>query len=130
MFNEEVPINEVRVQAIIERQQQVSLIITHDWVFIDNQEELTSLDVTLLIGKCLENSCMLDLLELYLIVELIHREIDLIEELVRHFPSCFINLIFFSLWDKHRFKSFIGNELLEILDLTLIDEDIQLVLIF
>jgi hypothetical protein len=81
-LNEEVTINEVCVQAIVELQEDVSLIFNHDRVFVDGLKELVLLNVAFLIRECRKDTGMLDLLELNLVVELIPYQVNLIHELV------------------------------------------------
>jgi hypothetical protein len=72
---------------------------------------------------------MLDLFELDLIVELIHDQVDLIEELVRHPTPGLTYLIFLPFGDKHGFKSLVIDELLKELELALVNKDVEMVLI-
>ena len=68
VLNEEIPVYEVCVQAIVELQEDVSLIIAHDRVFVDGLQELVLLYVAFLISECSKDTRMLNLLELYFIV--------------------------------------------------------------
>ena len=129
VFNEEIPIYEVCVQAIVELQEDVSLIFAHDRVFVDGLKELVLFNITFLISECLKDAGMLDLLKLDLIVELIHYQVDLIQELVRHSPPGLTYLILLPFGDEHGFKSLVIDELLKELELTLVNQDIQMVLI-
>ena len=129
VLNEEIPINELCVQAIIELQEYVSLIVAHDRVFVDGQKELVLLNVAFLISECLKDTGMLDLLELDLIVELIHDQVDLIQELVRHPTPDLTYLVFLPFRDEHGFKCLVIDKLLEELELSLVNKDVQMVLI-
>lgn len=129
VLNEEISINEVCVQAIVELQQDVSLIFAHDRVFVDGLKELVLLNITFLISECLKDTGMLYLLELDLIVELIHDQVDLIQELVRHPPPGLTDLVLLSFGDEHGFKSLVIDELLKELELPLVNQDVQMVLI-
>ena len=110
-------------------QEDVSLIVTHDRVFVDGQQELVLLNVAFLISECRKDTGMLDLFELDLIVELIHDKVDLIEELVRHPTPGLTYLIFLPFGDKHGFKCLIIDELLKELELALVNKDVEMVLI-
>lgn len=129
VLNEEIAINEVCVQAIVELQQDVSLIVTHDRVFVDGLKELVLLNIAFLISECLKDAGMLDLLEQDLIVELIHDQVDLIQELVRHPPPSLTDLVLLPFGDEHGFKSLVIDELLKELELSLVNQDVQMVLI-
>ena len=129
VLNEEIPINEVCVQAIVELQEDVSLIVAHDRVFVDGLKELVLLNIAFLISECLKDTGMLYLLELDLIVELIHNQVDLIQELVRHPPSSLTDLVLLPFGDEHGFKCLVIDELLKELELSLVNKDIQMVLI-
>ena len=72
---------------------------------------------------------MLDLFELDLIVELIHDQVDLIEELVRHPTPGLTDLVFLPFGDKHGLKCLIIDELLKELELPLVNKDVEMVLI-
>jgi hypothetical protein len=72
---------------------------------------------------------MLDLLELNLIVELIHDQVDLIQELVRHPTPSLTDLVFLPFGDEHGLKCLVIDELLKELELTLVNKDVQMVLI-
>lgn len=72
---------------------------------------------------------MLDLLELDLIIELIHDQVDLIQELVRHPPPGLTDLVLLPFRDEHGFKCLIIDELLKELELSLVNEDVKMVLI-
>ena len=110
-------------------QEDVSLIVTHDRVFVDGLQELVLLNVAFLISECRKDTGMLDLFELDLIVELIHDKVDLIEELVRHPTPGLTYLIFLPFGDKHGFKSLVIDELLKELELPLVNKDVEMVLI-
>ena len=129
VLNEEIPINELCVQAIVELQEDVSLIVAHDRVFVDGLKELVLLNIAFLISECLKDTGMLYLLELDLIVELIHNQVDLIQELVRHPPSSLTDLVLLPFGDEHGFKCLVIDELLKELELSLVNKDIQMVLI-
>ena len=72
---------------------------------------------------------MLYLLKLDLIVELIHNQVDLIQELVRHPTPDLTNLVFLPFGDEHGFKCLVIDKLLEKLELSLVNKDVQMVLI-
>jgi hypothetical protein len=72
---------------------------------------------------------MLDLFELDLIVELIHYQVDLIEELMRHPSPCFTDLVFLPFGGEHGLKCLVIDELLKKLELSLVNKDVQMVLI-
>jgi len=129
VLNEEIPINEVCVQAIVELQEDVSLIVAHDRVFVDGLKELVLLNIAFLISECLKDTGMLYLLELDLIVELIHNQVDLIQELVRHPPPSLTDLVLLPFGDEHGFKCLVIDELLKELELSLVNKDIKMVLI-
>jgi hypothetical protein len=129
VLNEEIPIYEVCVQAIVELQEDVSLIVAHDRVFVDGLKELVLLNIAFLISECLKDTGMLYLLELDLIVELIHNQVDLIKELVRHPASSLTDLVLLPFGDEHGFKCLVIDELFKELELSLVNKDIQMVLI-
>jgi len=129
VLNEEITVNEVCVQAIVELQEDVSLIIAHDRVFVDGLKELVFLYVAFLISECSKDTRMLNLLELDFIVKLIHDKVDLIEELMRHPTPGLTDLVFLAFGDKHGLKCLIINELLKELELPLVNKDVEMFLI-
>ena len=111
MLNEEVAVNEFCVQAIVELQEDVSLKVAHDRVFVDGLQELVLLNIAYLISECRKNTGMLDLLELDLVVELIHYQVGLIQELVRHPTPGLTDLVsLLPFGDEHGFKCLVIDE--------------------